>query len=226
MRKIIVFNIISRDGCHMGPDNEVSVMFPMTGGVFDTYNAELLRTADLHLVGRISFELFQSFCPKVAESPNSEEWTPEQKELSEAGSSVKAVVVPDRLTGNWRGIRIIRRADNLRADCRAQTPTGQRVLITGSRTLWNDLLAQDLLDEIHLMVGNIVLGEGVPVFVGKPHASLRLIDVRTWEHSDNVLLRYEVRAAGAARAAASPPGARNPGGGRRSVSSQVRLSGS
>lgn len=66
-------------------------------------------------------------------------------------------------------------------------------MITGSRTLWNDLLAHDLIDEIHLMIGNLVLGEGSPVFVGKTPTSLRLIDIHTWEGSDNVLLRYEVR---------------------------------
>src|ERR1700692_3126944 len=106
MRKIIVFNIISLDGYHTGPNNEVSVMFPMMGGVFDTYNAELLRTADLHLVGRISFALFQSFWPKVAENPDSEEWTPEQREMSNAGQSVTAILVSDMLAGNLPDMRI------------------------------------------------------------------------------------------------------------------------
>lgn len=196
MRKIIVFNIISLDGYHTGLNNEVSVMFPMMGGVFDTYNAELLRTADLHLVGRNSFELFQSFWPKVAENPDSEEWTPEQRELSQAGRSVKAVVVSDQLSGNWPAIRIIRRADAYEQIAELKRQPGKDILITGSRTLWNDLLAHDLVDELHLMIGNVILGEGVSAFVGKPPAALRLVDVRTWEHSDNVLLRYEVRRAG------------------------------
>ena len=111
MGKVVVYNIISLDGYHTGPDNDVSVMFPMMGNVFDTYNAELLRTADVLLVGRVSFELFQSFWPKVAENPTSEEWTPEQRELSQAGRSVGTIVVSDTLTGNWPDIRIIRRAD-------------------------------------------------------------------------------------------------------------------
>lgn len=192
MRKIIVFNIISLDGYHTGPNNEVSVMFPMMGGVFDTYNAELLRTADLQLAGRISFELFESFWPKVAENPDSEEWTPEQRELSQAGRSVKAIVVSDTLTENRPDIRIIRRADAYEQIAELKRQAGKDILITGSRTLWNDLLAHDLVDEIHLMIGNMVLGEGVPVFVGKPPASLRLIDVRSWEDSDNILVRYEV----------------------------------
>jgi len=193
MRKIIVYNIISLDGYHTGPGNDVSVMFPMMGKVFDGYNAELLRTADVFLVGRVSFELFQSFWPKVAENPTSDEWTPEQREIVQEGKSVNTIVVSDTLTGNWPDIRIIRRADAYQQIAELKRQPGKDILMTGSRTLWNDLLAHDLIDEIHLMIGNVVLGEGVPVFVGKPGVTLRLIDIRRWEDSDNVLLRYEVR---------------------------------
>src|SRR6266581_2892324 len=193
MRKIIVYNVISLDGYHTGPGNDVSVMFPMMGKVFDTYNADLLGAVDLHLVGRVSFELFQSFWPKVAENPDSAEWTPEQREMSKAGQSVKAVVVSDTLTVDRPDIRIIRRADAYQQIAELKRQPGKDILMTGSRTLWNDLLAHDLIDEIHLMIGNLLLGEGVPMFAGKSSASLQLIDIRRWEDSDNVLLRYEVR---------------------------------
>lgn len=193
MRKIIVYNIISLDGYHTGPGNDVTVMFPMMGDVFDTYNAELLRRADVLLVGRVSFELFQSFWPKVAENPDSEEWTAEQRELSQAGRSVSTIVVSDTLTGNWPDIHILRRPDAYQQIAELKCQTGKDILMTGSRTLWNDLLAHDLVDEVHLMIGNLVLGEGIPVFVDKPDALLQLIDVRTWENSNNILVRYKVR---------------------------------
>ena len=65
-------------------------------------------------------------------------------------------------------------------------------MVFGSRTLWKDLLANDLIDELHLMMGPVVLGAGTPVFDEKPALTLRLIDTRTWDGSGNVLLRYEV----------------------------------
>lgn len=192
MRKIIVYNVVSLDGYHTGLGNDVSVMFPMMGDVFDSYNSELLRSADVHLMGRVSFELFQSFWPKVAENPSSEEWTDAQRDLSQAGKAVKGIVVSDTLQGSWQGLRILRRRDAYAQLAELKGQAGKDILITGSRTLWNDLLAHDLVDEIHLLVGNLVLGQGVPVFVGHTPATLRLLDTRRWEGSDNVLLRYEI----------------------------------
>jgi dihydrofolate reductase len=193
MRKIIVFNIISLDGYHTGSNNDASVMFPMMGGVFDTYTAERLRAADTTLVGRVSFQLFHSFWPEVAKDPTSPQWTDEQRELSQAGASVPTIVVSDTLTGDWRNVRIIRRADAHQQIADLKRQAGKDILITGSRTLWNDLLAHDLIDELHLMIGNVVLGEGIPVFVGPPPASLRLVEVRNWRDSDNILVCYDVR---------------------------------
>jgi dihydrofolate reductase len=195
VRKIIVFNVVSLDGFHTGPDNDVTVMFPMMGGVFDLYTAELLRAADTTLIGRVSFELFNSFWPEVARDIDSPRWTEEQRELARAGAAVPTIVVSDTLSGDLPNVRVIRRDEAHAAVAALKRQPGKEILITGSRTLWNDLLARGLIDEVHLMIGNVVLGAGVPAFAGPPPASLRLAEVRTWRDSDNILVRYEVRPA-------------------------------
>ena len=63
----------------------------------------------------------------------------------------------------------------------------------GSRTLWNDLLAHGLVDELHLLIGAVVLGGGTPAFESQPPVSLRRVEARGLDGSDNLLVRYEVR---------------------------------
>jgi dihydrofolate reductase len=50
--------------------------------------------------------------------------------------------------------------------------------VFGSRTLWADLLAAGLVDQLHLMVAPAVLGAGGPAFDGPLPASLRLVGTR------------------------------------------------
>ena len=51
----------------------------------------------------------------------------------------------------------------------------------GSHLLWNDLLENGLVDELHLMIGAGVVGEGVRAFEPDPPGSLRLLDTRTFD---------------------------------------------
>jgi dihydrofolate reductase len=61
------------------------------------------------------------------------------------------------------------------------------ILIFGSRTTWNGLLAQGLIDELQLMISPAALGEGTPLF--ESAVDLALLDARRFEGSHNVLLR-------------------------------------
>ena len=61
-----------------------------------------------------------------------------------------------------------------------------------ARVLWNSVLAAELVDKLHLVVGALLLGSGTPAFSGGTTARLRLLDIRTVDGSDNAVVQYEV----------------------------------
>lgn len=189
MRKLIVCNIMSLDGYYEGPGRDVMAL-PFDEG-FSVYNAERLRAADTLLLGRTSFEGFQSYWPPVADDPGA---GPVEREISRLNNAIDKVVVSDTLTseqtGAWAGTTsIVGRADAHDQVAELKRRPGREILVFGSHILWNDLLGAGLVDEVHLMIGPALLGAGTPVFEGRP-AALRLLDSRTLQESELVLTRY------------------------------------
>jgi dihydrofolate reductase len=131
----------------------------------------------------------------VADDPN---FTPIQREISRLDNAIDKVVISDSLTSEEseplrHKTRLNGRADAYEQIAELKRQTGKDILVFGSHTLWNDLLANNLVDELHLMIGPVVLGAGTPLFDGQPAVSLRLIDTRTWDGSGNARVRYEIR---------------------------------
>jgi dihydrofolate reductase len=200
MRKLIVCNIMSLDGYFEGPDKNVMNLFEYRmkeypeDESFDAYNAERLRLADTVLMGRTMYDQSKGYWPSLADDPNA---PPIEQEISRLLNAIDKVVISDSLTPDetqpWhQNTRIIRRADAHGQIAELKRQTGKDIVVFGSRTLWNDLLANDLVDELHQMIGPVVVGAGTPVFDGQPPVSLRLIDTCTWDGSGVVLIRYEI----------------------------------
>ena len=194
MRKLIVSNAMSLDGFYEGPGKNVMALFNYrwnypTDESFDAYNAERLRAADTLLLGRASYEGFKGFWPSVADDPNA---TPVQREISRLNNAIDKVVISNSLTleetNPWHNTHIISRADAHEQLAGLKGQPGKDILVFGSHTLWSDLLAHNLIDELHLMIGHVIVGAGTPLFDGQSPVSLRLIDTRTFSASENVLV--------------------------------------
>jgi dihydrofolate reductase len=191
MRKLIVCNLVSLDGFFSGPGGNVMAM-PFDGG-FSNYNAERLRAADTLLLGRTSFALFRSYWPAIAEDRSQPAL---EREISRLNTAIEKVVVSDSLkpddTTGWGPTRIVRRTNAHREVASLKNSPGREILVFGSHVLWNDLLANGLVDELHLMIGPGVVGEGLRAFESRPPGSLRLLNTRTFDGSSLFLAQYAV----------------------------------
>jgi dihydrofolate reductase len=189
MAKLVFSNLVSLDGRCAGPGGDLSRM-PM-GPVFDEHNLALLRTAGTLVFGRVTFGLFQNFWPRVEQDASAD---PVLAEIAALTGKLHKLVVSDSLAlparAPWGDAEVVGRAQ---AHARIQallSGSEQDLLAFGSHVLMNDLLAHGLVDELRLLMGNVVLGEGVPLFKAGLPAALTLIEVHQLRGSDIVMLRY------------------------------------
>lgn len=190
MGRLVVSAIVSVDGFHTGPGNDVTVL-PFDDG-FSAYNVELLRAADVLVLGRRAYEGFVTYWPPVADDPAQPEV---EREISRLNSEIDKVVVSDSMPqepeGPWASTTTVVRRTDAHAHIAELTSGDDGDLLTfGSGTLANDLLSAGLVDELHLLVGPAVLGAGVPAFRGSDRRQLRLLETRRLPDSQLVLLRY------------------------------------
>lgn len=194
MRRVIACNIMSLDGYYEGPGGNVMAL--NMDEAFDAYNLERIRAAGTVLLGRTSYLMFGSYWPGIADAPDDPDnraLSDDNRELSRIYNGVQKVVVSDTFASSaehpWHDTTTVVRRDGVGGWLAAVRDRDDGDILTfGSRTLWTALLAQGLVDELHLMVGPAALGGGTPLFPGP--VALALLDSRQFEGSQNVLLRY------------------------------------
>jgi dihydrofolate reductase len=198
MRKLVVCNIMSLDGRYEGPGRNVMAL-PMDGA-FDSYNLERMKAADTVLLGENSYKLFSSFWPGIADNPDA---SPTNREFSRLYNKIDKVIMSNILTCEdivepWRDSSSIIGGDKVHDEiAKLKRKSGKEMIVFGSRVLWNDLLPHGLVDELHFMIGNVVLGDGTPIFIepiayNDPKLSLQLIASHKFKGSENLLVQYKV----------------------------------
>ena len=202
MRSVIVSNIMSVDGYYEGPGRNMMVL--NMDSAFDAYNLERIRAAGTVLLGTSSFTGFSSYWPGIADAPadpDNRALDETNRQISRVYNTLPKVVVSDSYTvpaGNpWQPqTTVIPRAGVGGWLESARTEDAGDILVFGSRTMWNGLLIDGLVDELHLMVSPNAVGSGTPIV--DLAVDLDLLEARRFPGSRNVLLRYAVKVNGSA----------------------------
>jgi dihydrofolate reductase len=189
MRKYIVSMITTVDGFFEGPNHDVMAM-PFDDG-FSRYNVELLRDAAAVVHGSRWFDGGAYWRQVAADSQQPEV----EREIARLNEPLERLVISDSLRPDpswaWADrTRIVPVADGPAEVARLKEGVGGTILSFGSATTWNPLLEAGLVDELHVLVGPALLGDGGRLFRGA-RRSLRLLDARVLPDSQLVRLRYD-----------------------------------
>ena len=173
MGRIVITEFLSLDGVMEDPGGAEG--FEYGGWSFefsrgeegDRFKLEETMASDALLLGRVTYEGFAAA------------WPSREGEFADKFNSMPKHVVSSTLEEpTWTNTSVVR-GDLGEEVKRLKSEYEGDVVIHGSRTLAQELLERDLVDEVRLMVFPVVLGRGKRLF-GETTAkkALRLVDSR------------------------------------------------
>jgi dihydrofolate reductase len=129
--------------------------------------------ADAMFLGRVTYQEFASYWPGVSA---------EEEPFADYMNNTPKYVVSRTLEGplEWNNSTLIK-GNLVEEISRLKRQPGKNIGITGSVTLVQSLLQEDLLDELGLMIHPVVVGSGKRIFEGwgEPKG-LTLVDAKTF----------------------------------------------
>jgi dihydrofolate reductase len=177
MGKLVVTEFVTLDGVFQDPGGTGE--FDRGGWAFQfdqgddgaKFKFDELVASDAQLLGRVTYEGFAKAWPTMEGTG----------EFGEKMNAMPKFVVSATLENpEWNNTTVLKGGDDLatEVDALKQQFAGD-ILVGGSARLVQSLLAQDLVDELHLMVFPIALGSGKRLFADSAEAtSLTLAETK------------------------------------------------
>lgn len=179
MRKIVVSEFMSLDGVVEAPEKW---HFPYITDDMMAVTQEQINSLDVMLMGRNTYNDHAGFWPTQTNN--------EFGIAAKLNSAPKFVVSSTLDKADWNNTTIIR-GNVIEEITRLKQQGDGTIGIDGSVTLIQALIEADLVDEYHLMIHPIVIGQGKRLFSeGLNTTKLKLVDTKTFS-GGVVLLVYQ-----------------------------------
>lgn len=182
MRKLIVWNVVTLDGCFEGGKPwDLSFHNLVWGPELEALSLEQLREADMLVFGENTYKGMAEYWP-TAEA--------EGEVTALMNNIAKVVCSPLLEKAEWNNTTIVR--DAVPELKRLKEQGDKSMYVFGSGTLMESLMNAGVIDEIRLCVAPIILGKGRRLFTDENTTrNLKLLESRSLQNG-GVILRYEV----------------------------------
>ncbi|MFA1821088.1 dihydrofolate reductase family protein [Virgibacillus oceani] len=178
MRKVFATTFVTLDGVMESP-NEWNPLFWSEEA--EKYKREELFATDALLLGRKTYEGFAAAWPTMTDEDG----------FADRMNSLPKYVVSSTLEKlEWNNADLLKR-DFMKEVQSLKREPGQDIAIHGSGELVNSLMQHDLIDELHMMIFPIVLGQGERLFEShETSTALKLIETKKLPNGV-IVLHYE-----------------------------------
>jgi dihydrofolate reductase len=180
MKKVTAGLFVSLDGVTESPEKW---QLPYFNDEMGEAVGAAMAAADAMLLGRVTYQEFASYWPGVSS---------EDQPFADYMNNSQKYVASRTLEGplEWNNSTLIK-GNLVEEIARLKRQPGKNIGITGSVTLVQSLLEQDLLDELGLMIHPVVVGSGKRLFEeGGDPKKLKLVESKTFS-TGVVYLTYQ-----------------------------------
>jgi len=169
MRKVTAGLFVSLDGVVESPEKW---HFPYFNDEMGEAVGAAISSSDAMLLGRVTYQEFAAYWPGVSSE--------DEPFATHMNNTPKYVVSKTLDKAEWNNSTLI--SGNVAEEItKLKQQPGKNIGITGSATLVQSLLQDDLLDELGLMIHPVVVGSGKRLFQeGGGPKGLKLVDSMTF----------------------------------------------
>ncbi|MBJ8345468.1 dihydrofolate reductase family protein [Antrihabitans sp. YC2-6] len=167
------------DGYMAGPNGEMDWMtFPWSDDL-SAYAEGISKSVDCIVLGR---KLAEGFIPAWESQPEGED----QASIDWMNNTPKVVVSNTLTESPWQNA-VVAGGDLVETITELKSRPGGDLIAYGGGTFVADLIANGLLDELHLFVNPTAIGAGMPVFPAGAYAPLQRVNATATECGITVL---------------------------------------
>ena len=188
MRKLIVTEFYSLDDLMSDSEDKMDWVTTTFSQDMGKYVGDVYANADTLFLGEVTYQIMATYWPTADTNPEAFQGDAESahtmnsirkvvfsknlKDLAWSNSALKTEIVPEEIK-------------------KMKQEPGKNMLVAGSASIVQQLTNFGLVDEYHLLVHPVILGNGKPLFKDiRERHNLKLISTEVFKNGV-VLLRYE-----------------------------------